>query len=151
VNRDFGYDRQFKTVQMVAKIFVLNIFIFGAMAFYLKDVIPVGNEESVQFIRIVFIALTMTNLVLIALLKKYFLKINPLKQEQSKKVETMASHSIAFLCLADSPALLGFVLFLYGHHPIDFFLFSGISLVALYVLFPRQHHWEEYLNSGVHL
>jgi hypothetical protein len=61
------------------------------------------------------------------------------------RLKTMA---LLTLAVADAPALLGFALFLAGGYNLDFYILMFVSLVLLFMYFPRPRAWEAHLQNA---
>jgi hypothetical protein len=53
------------------------------------------------------------------------------------------------MLVAETPAILGFLLFLLGGFYREFYIALAYSLLVIFVYFPRRHAWERLLRSGV--
>jgi hypothetical protein len=55
--------------------------------------------------------------------------------------------AILTVVLCEVPALLGLVLFLVGGFNIDFYLLLFVSLVLIFIYFPRLSHWRDMMGD----
>ena len=58
----------------------------------------------------------------------------------------LARTAIVTLCLSEVPALLGLVLFLIGGLNKDFYALLAVSLVLVFMYFPRLGSWEDWVE-----
>jgi hypothetical protein len=55
--------------------------------------------------------------------------------------------SILTVVLSEVPAMLGLILFLIGGNAADFYRLLAVSLVLIFIHFPRRGAWEEWLKG----
>ncbi len=60
----------------------------------------------------------------------------------------MKRAAVLTLAAAEMPALLGLALFLIGGYNVDFYMLMFVSLVLLFMYFPRPRAWEAHLENA---
>jgi len=72
-------------------------------------------------------------------------KKNGSEEDLVRRLRTVA---LLALAVAEAPALAGFTLFLAGGYNEDFYWLMSVSLVLLFMYFPRMRTWEAHLQNA---
>lgn len=99
---------------------------------------------DVQTLRIVLFAAAVALVVLNRVLNGRLLKKGA-GPDPATTVRTLYRAAIISLTLAEMPAIIGLVLFFLGGLYKDFYVLLFVSLVLIFMYFPRLKNWEAYL------
>ncbi len=100
---------------------------------------------AIATLRYIFYGLAVIEVVATRLLQGILLRRSPgddVKGTALKLVRT----AVVTLSLSEVPALLGLVLFLLGGLNKDFYALLGVSLVLIFMYFPRLGSWEDWVE-----
>jgi hypothetical protein len=102
--------------------------------------------QDPQRIRYAFFAGAIVAVILIRILRQALLD-RPAGRGTGLSLRRIQQASIVTMVLCEVPALLGLVLFLVGGFNVDFYLLLFVSLVLIFMYFPRLSHWRELLKG----
>jgi len=68
--------------------------------------------------------------------------------ESEALLRRLKKMAVLTLAAAEMPALLGLALFLIGGYNVDFYMLMFVSLVLLFMYFPRPRAWEAHLENA---
>jgi hypothetical protein len=87
-------------------------------------------------------------IVLIRVLNAVLLRRRKAGPPASALLRRLLIVSLATMALAEVPALLGLALFLLGGYNVDFYMLLFVSLVLLFMYFPRRRAFEAHLRNA---
>lgn len=140
---------------------LIGFSIFGAMVLYLVLVeiirakmapfyglYPITDPQSIRNLRYLGYGLSATSVLLARILQSLLLK-----KKSSDTAEDLLNKlhrtSLIIVIMSELPALFGLILFLLRGLYRDFYILLGISVVVLFIFFPRRRAWEEWLASRI--
>lgn len=100
--------------------------------------------KDVQTLRLVLFVAAVALVVLNRVLNGRLLKKGA-GRDPATTVRTLYRAAIISLTLAEMPAIIGLVLFFLGGLYKDFYVLLFVSLVLIFMYFPRLKNWEAYL------
>ncbi|MBN1272078.1 MAG: hypothetical protein JXB26_07370 [Candidatus Aminicenantes bacterium] len=104
--------------------------------------VPLQNPFLIRYI---LYAAAATQVIIIRILRGVFLRKNR-QQDPEKLLGNLFRTSLITLALCEVPALIGLVLFFLGGFTKDFYILLFISLILMFMFFPRKNTWESWLN-----
>jgi hypothetical protein len=142
------------------KLYKTNIIIGGAvivsMAIYgvIVEVIKVKAKpfhglvrvSNLQTLRLSFYGLAILMILVLRFLQPLLYK-HPATDDHKKLLMRLNTAALVTYFIAQTPAILGLVLFLLCGLSRDFYIFLFISLLIELMYFPRTRHWENWLRS----
>lgn len=87
-------------------------------------------------------------MVAIRLIQAVVLKKRPAAETSETRLRRVFAASVTVLVLTEVPAVLGFILFLLGGYNRDFYALLFVSLVLVFMYFPRPETWESHLRNA---
>ncbi len=133
--------------------------VLGAMALYLvlvelirtrmapfNGLYPVSDPQTVRNLRYLFYGLSAASLILARVLQSVLMKKKP-GDSPEDLLNKIHRTSLIMVIMSELPALFGLILFLIRGLNRDFYILLGISVVVLFIFFPRRRAWEEWLVS----
>ena len=102
-----------------------------------------GNKQPLRF---GFYAAAAAVIVVLRLVNGWLLRPRP-ETDRAAVLQRLMNASIVSLSLADMPALLGLALFFLGGFNRDFYILLGVSLILMFMYFPRPNVWEARLRN----
>lgn len=133
--------------------------VLGAMALYLllveliraklapfNGLYPVTDLQTVRNIRYLFYGLSAASLILARILQSILLRKKP-GDSPEDLLNKLHRTSLIMVIMSELPALFGLVLFLIRGLYRDFYILLAVSVVVLFIFFPRRRAWEEWLVS----
>lgn len=128
--------------------------VFGAMVFYLilEELIRTKmapfyglyRTPNIQTLRYLFYGLSAFSLILARLLQSLLLKKRP-GESALDLVNKLHRTALIMIIMSELPALFGLVLFLLAGLNRDFYVLLGISVIVLFIFFPRRQAWETWI------
>lgn len=132
--------------------------IFGAMAFYLileelirSKMAPfygLYHTKNLQTLRYLFYGLSAASVIIARLLQSLLLKKRP-GDTALDLLNKLHRTSLIVVVMSELPALFGLVLFLMAGLNRDFYVLLGISVVVLFIFFPRRQAWEKWISENL--
>jgi hypothetical protein len=95
--------------------------------------------------RYIIYAISVASLILMRLLQSIFTRLSP-DIDFYQGLQRLITGSLVPLCLAEVPAILGFVFFLLTGLSRDFYVLTIVSVILLFMYFPRKSFWQEKLG-----
>jgi len=143
--------RSFKTASMIGVAMLASLFIYLIVVEVLRALLKpfrgfVPLPEMSTF-RYVLYGLAVLEVLVIRLVQSLLLKRAP---GDTAKIagEKLFRTSILTVCLSEVPAILGLVLFLIGGLNKDFYALLAVSLVLVFIYFPRLASWENWVAKS---
>jgi hypothetical protein len=135
---------------------VMGIAIIASLFFYLV-VVEVLRAKMGPFrgfvqlpgiatLRYVFYGLAVIEVLSTRFLQGFLLRRAP-GDDGKTTVLKLARTAVVTLCLSEVPALLGLVLFLISGLNKDFYALLAVSLVLVFMYFPRFRSWEDWVEK----
>jgi hypothetical protein len=134
----------------------LGYAIFGLLIFYfiLEELIRYRlapffgfyRLENKQLLRYIFYGLSALSLILARILQTLFLK-KKAGETALDLVNKLHRTALISVIMSELPALFGLALFLLAGLNLDFYLLLAVSIVALFIFFPRRRAWEEWISE----
>ncbi|MDH7492781.1 MAG: hypothetical protein QHH44_02760 [Candidatus Saccharicenans sp.] len=138
---------------------LIGFSIFGAMVLYLVLVelirsrmapfyglYPIDDLPTIRNLRYLFYGLAAASVLLARILQSLLLKKKP-GDTPEDLLNKLHRTSLIMVIMSELPALFGLILFLIRGLYRDFYILLGISVVVLFIFFPRRRAWEEWLAS----
>jgi len=141
-NRD-PLPRVFRVQQVLASALAASLVVYAVLVEVWQRLglaIPSWPDSSLATVRFLFVFLAFAVYFLIRWVQQRLLVKGP-EDSREVLVGKLGKASTLSLALAELPALLGFLLFLASGNSRDFYLLMVISLILLYVTFPRYDLW----------
>jgi len=141
--------RSHRTASVIGIAIVASLFVFLVIVEVLRAKTgPFGGFVSlpaVATLRYVFYALAVIEVLATRLLQGILLRRAP-GDDVRATVLKLARTAVVTLSLSEVPALLGLVLFLLGGLNKDFYALLAVSLVLVFMYFPRLGSWENWVE-----
>jgi len=103
-----------------------------------------ASLKDPQTVRLVFFAAAAIAVILNRILNGRLLKKGA-GSDAGRAVQALFRATLLSLTLAEAPALIGLALFFLGGLYKDFYILLFVSLVLIFMYFPRLKSWEAYL------
>jgi len=129
---------------MMASLLVYLIFVEFIKAKY-DPFLGLVRIQDRLLLRYLFYALSVAVILILRILRGILLKISP-KDTALDLIQKLQKTSILTTALCEGPALFGLTLFFLGGFSRDFYLLSFVSLVLLFMYFPRYKNWQDWLK-----
>ncbi len=142
--------RSFRSVLVVAVTILVTLLVFLALEEVLRATLrpftgyaAAGNP---QLLRYVVFGLAVAVIVLIRAVRGAMLRKRP-GEDFGALAQRIARASIVTFVLAEIPAVLGLALFFLRGLNRDFYALLFVSLIVVFMHFPRLSSWEEWIAS----
>ncbi|MDI6850062.1 MAG: hypothetical protein QME69_09755 [Candidatus Saccharicenans sp.] len=135
--------------------------VFGAMVLYLvlveliktkmapfRGLYPIDDVRTVMNLRYLFYGLSAASVLLARILQSILLRKKPGERPEDR-LNKLHRTSLIMVIMSEMPALFGLALFLIRGLHQDFYILLGISVVVLFIFFPRRRAWEEWLAGQI--
>lgn len=137
-----------RIAMIVAGSMFASVLVFvGFVELAVRGLIPVGTTESdATVIRYTFFGISIALVFAINVIRSIMLR-TARTDDPAQLTARLTSTSVITAGLAESPAIMGFVLFLGWGYYADFYL---LTLIAFYLLarhFPRRSQWEAFVRG----
>ncbi len=133
--------------------------VLGAMGLYLvlvelirskmapfNGLYPITDLQTIRNLRYLFYGLSAGSVILTRILQSLLLRKKP-GDSPEDLLNKLHRTSLIMVIMSELPALFGLLLFLIRGLYRDFYILLGISVVVLFIFFPRRRAWEEWLVS----
>ena len=104
------------------------------------------SDEGFELLRIVFYGLAIAMVFVINVVQGFMLKAEK-SDDIGPITNRLTTVNVIVSGLAESPAILGFVLFMVWGYDTDFYILGFVSLYLMVRHFPRYRHWEKFARS----
>jgi len=124
------------------------LFLFGLVAYLdgrVRLSIPVQERAAIQTIRIVLFAAAAASAVATRIIHGRMAARAGKDGEEAGRLAVLGRAALTGLALSMAPATTGFVLYLLAGQTRDFYALAFVSLVLLFLYFPRPAAWESLL------
>ncbi len=102
------------------------------------------QPDSAALMRYALYGAAVLTVVLIRVLRGLILRKRP-GEDAAVLGRRLLRASVLTATLSEAPALLGLVLFLTAGLNRDFYILTAVSLVLMFMFFPRLSHWREWV------
>jgi hypothetical protein len=138
-----------RTVSVIGIAIIASLFIYlvivEVLRAWMRPFHGLVQLTGINMLRYVFYGIAV-----IEVLATRFLQGLLLRRALGDDVKTtglkLARTAIVTLCLSEIPSLLGLVLFLIGGLNKDFYALLAVSLVLVFMYFPRLGSWEDWIE-----
>ena len=141
--------RHLKTVSLVGWTIIASLLVYLGIAGFIsvrfKPFHGFGAVADLRRLSYTLSALAIVVLVLLRILRQILLKKVP-GEDGKTALHRLVRVTLLTLVLAEVPGILGLVRFLLGGLSLDFYVFIFVSLVLVFMYFPRRSGWEEWLS-----
>ncbi len=148
--------RVYRTSMMIGMMMASGIVVYGALVlyFYKPGAQPLIKPALTGPARLVFVLLSLVQLVVIPVISQIFLGAKKLPGPAYRHenlwpgyVRNLFRASIVTYAICEIPGLFGLFLFFMTKQLGDFFLFAAIYVIAFALYFPRYAQWEYELRK----
>lgn len=142
-------DQHFRATRIIAVSLILSLLSYA----WIAELIRAQNAPFRGFVvfpqrdalRWILLAFALADAALIPVLRDAILAPRPGAGAPGPRLRTA---SIVTFALCEAVGLFGFMLFVIGGSPADFYLFLALALVLFAVHFPRRDRWEEWARRA---
>jgi hypothetical protein len=143
--------RSYKTASMIGVTIIASLFVYlivvEVLRTQLKPFRGFAPLSEMSTFRYIFYGLAVLEVLVIRLVQSLLLKRAP-GDTVKIAVQKLFRASILTVCLSEVPAILGLVLFLIGGLNKDFYALLAVSLVLVFMYFPRLSSWEGWVAKN---
>jgi len=136
---------------IIASALIATLFIYVAIVeiFRSQQIAFTGylEGEIKQLLRYAFYGIAILQVVIIRLIRGLLLRKSP-DEDESVLIPRIYRASLLTLVLAEIPALFGFVLFFLSGLNVDFYVLTFVSLVLMFMFFPRLNNWKDWVGHN---
>ncbi len=126
---------------------IASLFIYLVIVFMLRpESLTLATVQSTESLRYVFYGLSVVIVIVLRLLRGLLLRQQP-SDARRVLIGKLQRTSILSMALSEGPAVFGLVLFFLGGMRRDFIILLFVSLVLVFMHFPRLRNWEGWLAS----
>lgn len=131
--------------------------VFGAMLLYLvlvelmkaklapfRGLYPIEDVRAIMKLRYLFYGLSALSVILARLLQALLLK-KKTGDTPADLLNKLHRTSLVLVIMSELPAMFGLILFLVRGLVRDFYILLGVSVIVLFIFFPRRATWEQWL------
>jgi len=137
--------RTLKTASLIGVTVIVYLVIVEVLRSQLKPFRGFAPLPEMSTFRYVCYGLAVLEVLIIRLAQSLLLKRAP-GDTVKMTVQKLFRASILTVCLSEVPAILGLVLFLIGGLNKDFYALLAVSLVLVFMYFPRLSSWEAWVE-----
>lgn len=139
----------YKISVIISGAMIASLFIYVLVVEFIKA----RHEPFLGFVRLqdkvllryVFYGLSVVIVLILRMFRGILLRKSP-TDDALTLINKLQRTSILTSALCEGPSLFGLILFLLGGFSRDFYLLSFVSLVLLFMYFPRYKNWQGWLN-----
>jgi hypothetical protein len=139
-----------KTVSLVGFSTVISLFLYLAIAEFIRARFRpfrgFAAVADVQPLRYLFFGGAIVAVILVRVLRHVLLK-EPPGTVLKTALHRLQRVSLVTIVLAEVPAILGLILFLLAGLNIDLYILLLVSIVLVFMYFPRRASWEAWLRG----
>jgi hypothetical protein len=140
----------FRTVSLVGISTIVSLFIYLAVAEFIRARLRpfhgFAAVTDVQRLRYIFFGAAVAAVILIRVLRHILLK-EPPGAVLKTALHRLQRVSLVTTMLGEVPAILGLGLFLLAGLYIDLYILLFVSIVLVFMYFPRRAAWENWLKG----
>lgn len=148
---EISLSKAFRTQVKIA----LFSFAFIALMMLIEEIIRHSSQpfygwgkiafRQLPTFRYIIYAISVGVLILMRLLQSLFTRFSP-ELDFNQALHRLTMGTIIPLSLAEIPAILGFIFFLLTGFYRDFYVLAIVSVILLFMYFPRKSFWQEKLG-----
>ena len=144
--------RSHKTASMIGVMIIASLLVYliivEVLRAQLKPFRGFAPLPEMSTFRYVCYGLAVLEVLVIRLAQSLLLKRAP-GDTVKITIQKLFRASILTVCLSEVPAILGLVLFLIGGLNKDFYALLAVSLVLVFMYFPRLSSWEGWVAKNI--
>jgi len=138
------------TISLVIGIGIIaSLFIYVIVVLLLKSQTAPARRlieiQDIRILRYILYALSVGTVIILRVLRGLLLRTSSSDTRQTL-IRKLQRTSIITMAMSEGPALFGLVLFLLGGSDRDFYVLLFVSLVLIFMYFPRLKNWEAWLE-----
>jgi hypothetical protein len=138
-----------RTVSVIGIAIIASLFIYlvivEVLRAWMRPFHGLVQLTGINMLRYVFYGIAVIEVLATRFLQGLLLRRAPGDDVKTTGLK-LARTAIVTLCLSEVPALLGLVLFLIGGLNKDFYALLAVSLVLVFMYFPRFGSWEDWIE-----
>ncbi len=138
-----------RTVSLIGISIIVSLLIYLALAEIIRTQLSPFKGfmtfSNVQTIRYAFFAGAIVAVIVVRLMRQRLLRRSP-QDTDPKALRNLQRTSIITLALSEVPGVLGLILFLLCGLNVDFYLLLLVSLILVFMYFPRRGQWGDWLK-----
>lgn len=146
--------RSFRPAVVVAVAVLASLAVYILLAVLLRAGRPLHRpllrRDAAAVLRLVFYGLAILQVIIIRIMRGLFFRPAPGVDARALGRRLMLV-SLFTSVFSEVPALLGFVLFLLAGLNWDLYVLVFVSLVLMFMFFPRLGYWEEWVEEQMAL
>ena len=131
------------TMMATLAIYILVVEIFRS---HLKPFSGLITIDLGFMTRYIFYILAAVQVIILRVLRGFLLKKSP-GDDKAILIRKLFKATIITFALCELPALLGLTLFLLSGLHQDFYILTAISLILMFMFFPRYANWAEWISQ----
>lgn len=139
-----------RTVSLVGFSTIVSLFIYLAIAEFIRARLRpfhgFAAVADVQPLRYIFFGAAIVAVILVRVLRHVLLK-EPPGTNLKTALHRLQRVSLLTIVLGEVPAILGLVLFLLAGLYIDLYVLLLVSILLVFMYFPRRANWEDWLKG----
>jgi|WetSurMetagenome_2_1015567.scaffolds.fasta_scaffold547717_2 hypothetical protein len=114
----------------------------------LKPFLGLAAIPDLGRLRYLFYGLAVLEVVLIRVLQGLLLRRSP-GDTFKTTLQKLFRTALVTVCLSEVPGVLGFLLFVLGGFNRDFYALLGVSVILVFMYFPRLRSWRDWIERTV--
>ena len=142
--------KAYKGASLIGGAVIASLFVYGVCVEVIralfKPFVGFGRVGNPLGLRYTFYAAAIVLVIVNRVLNSIILR-NPGRDNLRTTVRKLTRAALVSMVLAESPAILGFVLFLVGGFSRDFYMLLMVSLFLEFMYFPRLRNWKNYVKD----
>lgn len=140
--------KAYHTSVIVGIAITASLFVYLIVFFMLRTPFLTAERltaiQNTRNLRYLFYALSVGVVVFLRLLRGFLLK-RQLSDTRQVLIAKLQRTSILSMALSEGPAIFGLVLFFLGGLERDFIILLFVSMILVFMYFPRYKNWEAWL------
>ncbi len=141
--------RSHRTASIIGIAIIASLFVYLVVVEVLRARMGpfrgIAALAGIATLRYIFYGLAVVEVLATRLLQGILLRRAP-GDDARATVLKLVRTAVVTLCLSEVPALLGLVLFLLGGLNKDFYALLAVSMVLVFMYFPRLASWEDWVE-----
>jgi hypothetical protein len=143
--------KAYRMAVILASALIASLFIYVAIVEIMRsqqDVFTGYLEGEIkQVLRYAFYGLAVLQVVIIRLIRGLLLRKTP-QEKEVVLIPRILKASLFTQVLAEVPALFGLMLFFLCGMNVDFYVLTFVSLVLMFMFFPRFNNWKDWVGHN---
>ncbi len=145
-----SFKKSYQASLIIAAVFFVFLLIYVAVVEIIRwqfsPFYGFATLEDIQSTRLIFFGLAALQVIAIRVLRGIMLRKTFSDNEATLASKLFRSFLISF-ALAEIPAILGLVLFFLAGLVRDFYILLIVSVVLMFMFFPRYHNWKSWIEE----